>query len=249
MLNQTSGNDRITGDSLGINTDNTIGLQWIVHPDSSSDWNAASVWVNSLGGDWRMPSLDELQELYNAGKIDEVYIWSGQTEDPLSAWYLACFDGGFSYPRDRTDDNLLAVAVRSVAVQDARFSIDIQRIITDNVTGLEWFVYNEDPGWRPEFGTYYSWVNQLGAGWRLPTVFELQELYEAGITSDQWGYFQYDLEVIWSDEFESPGYIFAVDFSNGEQLSAHTALVATGIGAFAVRGSPRGAIVMDDGGY
>jgi len=50
-----------------IITDTQTGLQWRVGPDRDIDWYDACAWVDDLGGSWRMPRIDELRELCEAG--------------------------------------------------------------------------------------------------------------------------------------------------------------------------------------
>lgn len=59
--------DRFRLSSDGIITDIVTGLQWKVGPDRDFDWYGAEIWIKGLGGDWRMPMKNELEELFNAG--------------------------------------------------------------------------------------------------------------------------------------------------------------------------------------
>jgi len=105
-----------------IITDNTTGLEWLVGSDKDIDWNEAKAWVDSLGENWRLPTLNELQGMYSAGitSIDwgsfqntGSFVWSIQTKFIFSAWNF-CFDDGLEYYTDRTDgSNSRAFAVRS----------------------------------------------------------------------------------------------------------------------------------------
>lgn len=54
-------------ESNGIITDNNTNLLWQVGPDSNTNYYHANIWVDRLGGSWRMPSLEELTALYTAG--------------------------------------------------------------------------------------------------------------------------------------------------------------------------------------
>lgn len=60
-----------------IITDSSAGLQWRLGPDTNTSFNEAVDWVNSLDGDWRMPTINELSALYQAGIVndDEGLIW------------------------------------------------------------------------------------------------------------------------------------------------------------------------------
>jgi len=53
--------------------DTRTGLEWKVGPDRAMGYNEACLWVKSqrsLYGDWRMPTMDELEGLYQKGKGD-----------------------------------------------------------------------------------------------------------------------------------------------------------------------------------
>jgi protocatechuate 3,4-dioxygenase beta subunit len=54
----------------GIITDNTTGLQWVIGATRGNGYDAAEEWVKSLeldGGGWRMPTVEELRDLYVKG--------------------------------------------------------------------------------------------------------------------------------------------------------------------------------------
>jgi hypothetical protein len=93
-----------------IITDMTTYLQWRVAPDILS-WYEAQDWVHSLGSDWRMPSVEELDDLpwdllLNSPFFGEHSVqpfeglsdplWSGDTEPPSTAWifYINMHDYG-----------------------------------------------------------------------------------------------------------------------------------------------------------
>ena len=86
-------------------TDTTTGLQWYVGPDRNTNWNEAKSWAENLivaGGGWRLPSLDELEGIYEKNKgygnahIDKVFwgkntnlwVWSNETKGSWLAWYF-----------------------------------------------------------------------------------------------------------------------------------------------------------------
>jgi hypothetical protein len=74
------------------------GLEWYAGPDRNTNWNEAKTWVESLnvaGGDWRMPTKEELKTLYQKGvgtrnmtpllKTTGWFVW-GEARDSSSAW-------------------------------------------------------------------------------------------------------------------------------------------------------------------
>ena len=110
----------------GIVKDTNTGLEWKAGPDKSTNWDEASSWVQSLnfdGGDWRMPTEDELRTLYKKGagsrnmtpllKTTGWFLWSGETDGSRVASTFVLHSGHVSY-FDRNASNLWrAVAVRS----------------------------------------------------------------------------------------------------------------------------------------
>ena len=108
----------------GIVKDTRTGLKWKAGPNKGMAWNQARSWVQSLGGDWRMPTIYELKTLYQEGKGNRNmtpllkttgwHVWSGETKGSSAA-------GGFNfatgndrswYSRDNST-NYRAFAVRS----------------------------------------------------------------------------------------------------------------------------------------
>ncbi len=59
--------DRFRVSSDDIITDIVTGLQWKVGPQKDLDWYDAGIWIEQLGGNWRMPMRYELKELFDAG--------------------------------------------------------------------------------------------------------------------------------------------------------------------------------------
>ena len=107
-----------------IITDSTTGLEWQVNVDENINWKKAKEWASNLEGDWRMPSLPELRELYKAGITSKnwgyfqssgCFVWSDQTQGFSSA-LLFGFDGGDEYYDFRSggSDGTQAFAVRSL---------------------------------------------------------------------------------------------------------------------------------------
>jgi hypothetical protein len=87
--------------SNGIVKDNKTGLEWVVGPDADMSWYEAKLWIeemNSSGGNWRLPNLNELRTLYNENKADfhrnmtpllkttGWWIWSDELAGSSAAW-------------------------------------------------------------------------------------------------------------------------------------------------------------------
>ncbi len=95
-----------------IITDNITSLEWQIGSDEDVNWNNARKWITNLDGNWRMPSLAELQELHKAGIeygnwglfFNRGYrIWSDRVEGSSSAWYFD-FRYGNQYHYTRSSD-------------------------------------------------------------------------------------------------------------------------------------------------
>ncbi len=84
-----------------------------------------------------------------------------------------------------------------ISIHD-RFLVSEENIITDMVTGLQWIVGpNRDLDWYEA----RIWVASLGGNWRLPYHYELEELYDANITTLTWGPFDNTGWLVWSVDF------------------------------------------------
>jgi hypothetical protein len=127
-VSSPSGSNEIDRDGVyvayanGTVRDTSTGLEWKVGPDRDTNWNEARSWVRSLGDDWRMPTMDELEHLYQKGKGDRNmtpllkttgwFVWSGEEKGSSGAWFFG-FNGGYRYWHDGLSNNLRAFAVRS----------------------------------------------------------------------------------------------------------------------------------------
>ena len=115
----------------GVITDTKTGLHWYVGPDRDTTWNEADAWVKNLnvaGGGWHLPTLDELDGIYEKNKgnkyahIDEVFwhrraffwIWSTQ-RDSSSAWVLYFRYGNRSWRRRERSGRNRSFAVRYIS--------------------------------------------------------------------------------------------------------------------------------------
>jgi uncharacterized caspase-like protein len=107
----------------GVVRDTSTGLEWKVGPNRDTNWNEACSWVRSLGEDWRMPTLDELEPLYQKGKGDRNmtsllkttgwYVWSGEEKGSSNSRLLDFIWGHRSSNPRRFSANYRAFAVRS----------------------------------------------------------------------------------------------------------------------------------------
>jgi TolB-like protein len=87
----------------GVVRDTSTGLEWKVGPDRDMNWDEARSWVRSLGEDWQIPTLDELEGLYQEGKGDRNmtpllkttgwWVWSGEEMGSPFAFAFFFHDG------------------------------------------------------------------------------------------------------------------------------------------------------------
>lgn len=91
----------------GILRDKKTSLEWFAGPDESTTWDEAKEWVDSLsiaGGNWRMPTIDELKSLYQQGvgsrnmtkllNTTGWWVWSSEKSGWSNAWEVSFTDGG-----------------------------------------------------------------------------------------------------------------------------------------------------------
>lgn len=112
----------------GIVKDTSTGLEWKTGRDRGTDWNEARSWVQSLnldGGGWRMPTMYELDSLYNksAGphnitpllKITSEYqsVWSSKTRSACAMVFFFSTGDRSCYDFDASNGKR-AFAVRSI---------------------------------------------------------------------------------------------------------------------------------------
>ena len=90
--------DRFVNNKDGTVTDTQTGLMWADHDnDSDINWNTAKSYCEGYSGGgksgWRMPTLDELAQLYNSGaygsaiKKTGYYVWSSDTRGSEAAFF------------------------------------------------------------------------------------------------------------------------------------------------------------------
>jgi len=111
----------------GVVRDTKTELEWKVGPDRDTNFYEAIEWVQNLniaGGGWRMPSMDELQRLYQSGKGSRNmtpllkttgwWVWSKETKKGSSdVGYFFFLSGGSLWYDGTASTNSRAFAVRS----------------------------------------------------------------------------------------------------------------------------------------
>lgn len=100
--------------------DKAVGLEWVSGPDRDTNWQAAKTWVQNLpvdGGDWRMPTIDELKTLHQKGDAYLLsnttgrWVWSIDAKGPFAR--LFSFRYGIDKKSRRSESkNYRAFAVR-----------------------------------------------------------------------------------------------------------------------------------------
>jgi hypothetical protein len=119
-----------------------------------------------------------------------------------------------------------------------RFSVsDSTGIITDTVTGLEWFC---SPDVEVDWLEAFVWFEELGSTWRYPSIEELIELHEAGITFDDPEPFELGGNWVWYGDLSNYDSVYCFDFGSGhirERIAEWNAFAyVSGFRALAVRG-------------
>ena len=117
---------RFTKANNGVITDHVTGLEWFVGPNQDNNWHEAKAWTENLavaGGGWRMPTVPELKALYQKGaasynmdplfQTPGVWAWSGQLNNPWSAWGFAFYNGQEGWHSMNYGNGRQALAVRS----------------------------------------------------------------------------------------------------------------------------------------
>ena len=126
MNAEVSADGRYARNSAGVIRDSNTGLEWYVGPDNDTAWDQAKGWTDHLmvdGGGWRMPSIEELEGLYQKGKGDRNmdpifhttgwYVWTGILIGSSEAWGVR-FPTGSEPSRYRyASDSYRAFALRA----------------------------------------------------------------------------------------------------------------------------------------
>lgn len=114
--------DNFPSGSDGVK-DTKTSLEWVAGPDRDTTWNEARFWVQNLsvdGGGWRMPTMNELETLYQKGDITILanttgsWVWSGNTKDSL-AWLFS-----FRYGLDKWNNRSYSKNNRGFAVRSRK---------------------------------------------------------------------------------------------------------------------------------
>ena len=116
-----------------------------------------------------------------------------------------------------------------------RFTRASNGVITDSITGLDWYVGpNPDNTWHQA----KAWTESLtvaGGGWRLPTMAELKAIYQKGASPYNMDpLFQVKGAWAWSGELRNAWSVWGLAFYNNLQ-GWHSMNYGNGRAALAVR--------------
>ena len=117
----------------------------------------------------------------------------------------------------------------------ARFTKAQNGVITDHVTGLEWYVApSPDNNWHEA----KAWTENLtvaGGGWRMPTIPELRAIYQKGASrANMDPLFQPKAAWVWSGQMDDTRTAYGFAFYSG-LVNSHGLNYGFGRMAFAVR--------------
>ncbi len=118
-----------------------------------------------------------------------------------------------------------------------RFVVDDSTaIITDTETNLEWFC---TPNTEIDWFEAFVWLEELDHEWRCPTIDELMELHEAGISFDNPDPFILGGIFVWCGDLSNYDSVYCFNFSSDyiiERIASWRAYeYMSGFRAFAVR--------------
>jgi hypothetical protein len=116
-----------------------------------------------------------------------------------------------------------------------RFTQAGNGVITDHLTGLDWYV---NPNPDQKFREAKAWVESLtvaGGGWRLPTMAELKAIYQKDASAYHMDpLFQVKGAWVWSSELRNDWSVWGLAFYNNLQ-GWHSMNYGNGRVALAVR--------------
>jgi hypothetical protein len=176
----------------GTVTDNVTGLIWqgTVDPGSFTQAQAAT-YCAGLGGAWRLPTRIELVSLvdftvaYPGVMIDHTHFpntpsktfWTSSTTAgaPSYGWIVGFDSGVASY--DAVEGTHGVRCVRSAPkCYPTRYQVQPGALVLDRATGLTW--QQTVPASSYTWGAATAYCAGLGAGWRTPSLNELQTIVD-----------------------------------------------------------------------
>lgn len=121
---------------------------------------------------------------------------------------------------------------------DDRFYTNDEGIIVDTETGYRWMVGpDRDMNWDQA----HQWINDLEGNWRMPTKYDLWELYCHGVDIYSWGPFDNNGIYVWAFDYQSADMKYLFSFrpeNNSAFWSRRYISGSSGIRAFALNSPP-----------
>lgn len=83
VIDKHNASMRFIRDCSKVITDQSTGLQWLEGPDMPMNPEQARKWIDRLGDEWRMPTVDELRNIFqkNSKRL-------GGSKFPDGPWYI-----------------------------------------------------------------------------------------------------------------------------------------------------------------
>jgi hypothetical protein len=136
--------------------------------------------------------------------------------NPLALMLLAVWVCGTSSALKAQVAESTGSTTAKVKTAQGRFTQSQDGVITDNVTGLEWYINpDRDNTWRQA----KAWAESLavaGGGWRLPTLAELKGLYQKGASAVHMDpLFRLPGAYVWSGDLKDPQFAWGFAFYSG----------------------------------
>jgi hypothetical protein len=136
---------------------------------------------------------------------------------------------GYAAPGSPADQGVAPAAAAP------RFTKAADGVITDHVTGLEWYVNPSPANTWHQAKTWAEHLSVAGGGWRLPTMAELKGIYQKGASGTNMDpLFDAQGVWVWSGEPVDPMFARGLAFYNGWEW-VHGVNYGYGRLAFAVR--------------
>ncbi|MDA8669523.1 DUF1566 domain-containing protein, partial [Flavobacteriales bacterium] len=191
-------------------------------------WYQAKIACAKVGDGWRLPTIDELDMMHvnlhfqGLGGFANNEYWSSSTNSfgiPRCQYFvngIQSVDDELTTKAVRAVRYLGAYATESATLNQSAILKDIKQYLqntksttsTIKIGNLE--VMSEDLGMM-KWDNAWSACDDLGDGWRLPTIYELNILYK---NKDKIGGFA--LDGYWSSTFvDDENYMYKMQFKNG----------------------------------
>jgi hypothetical protein len=180
--------------SDGTVTDTVTGLTWeaVVDPGSYTATKAATYCAGkSPVGDWRLPTVVELASLVDVTiaspgpTINQTYFpntpsdsfWTSMPFGSVySSWCVSFIDGLTAYNDVGVSSRVRCVRVSAPTCYPTRYQAQAGGLVHDEATGLTWQQTIDAGSYIVSEATTYC--ASLGAGWRLPSLTELQSIVD-----------------------------------------------------------------------